>query len=101
MRSEMMTVKEGSWVLLRKVVLDVGERAEGLPEDTAKVPIVMWIKGFLLEDREIGEIARVRTRMNRVEEGVLEEENPATSVDYGGFVPEILEIGKVREMLNG
>jgi len=95
-----MTVAKGSWVSLRKVILEPEERAAGIPEETAKTPLVMWLSGFLLEDAQIGEEARVRTKMNREETGILEELNPSTKVDYGDFVPEIQQIGiQARKML--
>ena len=95
-------VKKGTWVSIRKTILEPKDRAAGIPEDTAATPLVMWINGFLQEEANIGEEVRVRTRMNRVEEGILEEVNPVTQVDYGNYVPEIIQVGvKAREILSG
>jgi hypothetical protein len=93
-------IKKGAYVRLRKTVLSPGERAAGIPADTAKVPLIMWISGFLEGDAPIGGEALIRTRMNRIEAGILEEHNPTTQVNYGGFVPEIMEIGiRARRIL--
>jgi len=86
-------VKKGAWVSLRKTILQPGERAAGIPADTAAVPLVMWVSGFLEAEADMGAEATIRTRMGRVESGILEEVNPTTQVSYGDFVPEILEIG--------
>ena len=95
-------VKKGSWVNIRKTILEPSERAAGIPADTAAVPLIMWVKGYLEGDAEIGEAVTIRTRMGRTEAGVLEEANPMTAADYGDFVPEILEIGRsAREILFG
>ena len=95
-------IKNGTWVSIRATILEAGSRAEGIPEDTAAVPLVMWVKGYLLEDCEIGGEAEVRTATGRVERGILEEAEPHTNVDYGAFVPEMLKIGAdVRKVLFG
>jgi hypothetical protein len=40
--------------------------------------------------------------MNRGEVGILEELNPTTEVDYGDYVPEIIQIGiQARNILSG
>ena len=95
-------VEKGTWVSIRKIILEPKDRAAGIPEDTAATPLMMWINGFLQEDAKVGEEVSVRTRMNRVEEGTLEEVNPTTQVDYGDYVPEIVQIGRgAREILSG
>jgi len=86
-------IKAGTWVSITSTILTADQRAEGIPADTAATPLVMWVKGFLAEDCEIGSKAKVRTVTGRVEVGVLEETNPTVQVDYGGFVPEVLQIG--------
>ena len=48
----------GTWVEVEQVVLDPGERAPTLPEDTREVPYVLRVSGFLLEDAGLGEPAR-------------------------------------------
>lgn len=95
-------VTKGTWVSIRKTILEPTERAVGIPEDTACTPLIMWINGFLQQDGEIGQEVMVRTRMNRLEEGTLEEVNPTTKVDYGEYIPEIVQIStQAREILSG
>jgi hypothetical protein len=95
-------VTKGTWVSIRKTILESKDRAAGIPEDTAATPLIMWINGFLEQDGQIGDIVTIRTRMNRVEDGILEEVNPTTQIDYGDYIPEIIQIGiKAREILGG
>ena len=92
--------KKGTWVSITKTILEPSERAKGIPEDTAATPLKMWVCGFLENDATIGSEATVRTKMNRIEKGLLDEASPTTKVNYGDFVPEILQIGaEAREML--
>ncbi len=95
-------IKKGSWVSIQSTVLDVGERAPQVPDDTKHVPLVMWTKGYLLDDAEIGGRAEVITRVGRRQSGTLIEENPAYTHGFGKFVPELNKIGdRLREMLFG
>ncbi|MCL2620025.1 MAG: 2-amino-4-oxopentanoate thiolase subunit OrtA [Defluviitaleaceae bacterium] len=95
-----MIVKAGTWVEIRSVILDEKSRAYGIPEDTAGLPLMMWVKGYLTEDFRVGENAVITTVTGRTERGILEEVEPATNIDYGGYIPEIAEIGRVaREVL--
>lgn len=88
-------VKKGTWVSLRATILQAGHRASGIPDDTAATPLIMWVKGTLQHDCNIGDAAHVTTITGRSEEGILEEVQPTTHVDYGDFVPELLSIGAV------
>ena len=95
-------VTKGTWVSVRKTILEPKDRAAGIPEDTAVTPLMMWVNGFLQEDAKVGDEVSVCTMMNRVEEGILEEVNPTTQVDYGSYVPEIVQIGiQARKILSG
>ena len=87
---------------IRSTILNAGERAANIPEDTAAVPLEMWVKGFLTADCTIGGQAEVRTATGRTETGILEEVAPTTTVNYGNFVPEVLKIGQdARRILFG
>ena len=96
-----MTAKKGDWVRIHKIVLEVGERATNIPEDTQNVPLEMWDKGFLLNDTaNIGDEVEVETYIGRKVEGKLIEINPYWAHDYGKAVPELLYIGRqARELL--
>ena len=60
-----MKAKAGDFVRIHNIVLKVGERADNLPEDTKKVPLEMWDKGFLEKEAEIGEEVEVITITGR------------------------------------
>lgn len=95
-------IRKGSWVQIHKIVLTPNERAPQVPEDTKKVPLELWVKGFLLDDSEIGNIVKIKTITGRIEEGNLIKVNPRFNHDYGDFVSEILEVGQiVKEVMYG
>ena len=94
--------KQGDWVRIHRVILSAEERTANLPEDTKKVPFEMWVKGHLLEDGELGDQVRIRTVSGREEHGTLIEVNPQFDVNFGAFVPEILEMDvRLRTALFG
>ena len=94
--------KKGDWVRIHRVVLDAAGRAPSVPEDTAKVPLEMWVKGTLLNDAEIGEEVEVETVTGRIEHGTLIEVNPYYTHNFGKFVPELIQIDKqLRKIMYG
>ncbi len=94
--------KKGDFVLTHTVVLTPEQRAPQVPEDTHKVPLEQWVKGYLQNDAEIGAEVTVKTRTGRMVKGTLIEVNPRFTHDFGEFVPELLEIGDtVREIVFG
>ncbi|WMM23342.1 2-amino-4-oxopentanoate thiolase subunit OrtA [Tissierella sp. MB52-C2] len=95
-----MDAKRGDWVRIHTVVLKIGERASGIPEDTQNVPLEMWDKGFLLEDSaNIGDKVKIETYIGRVVTGDLIEVNPYYKHDFGKAVPELLYIGRQARAL--
>lgn len=96
-----MKAIKGDWVRVYKVVLSADERSPNLPEDTKKVPMEMWDKGFLLNDEAtIGDQVNVETIIGRNIEGQLVEINPHYEINYGECISETLYIGKqLREMI--
>lgn len=94
---------KGNWVLIHKVVLTPEERAPQVPDDTKKVPLELWVKGYLVEDNaKIGDEVTVITRTKRKETGTLLEVNPTYTHSFGKFVPELLRVSElVREELFG
>lgn len=88
-------IPKGTWVQIHDILLQPGERAQNLPEDTRKTPLQMWDKGYLLRDAEMGERVEVRTAVGRTVSGTLVAVNPAFHHDFGDFVPEILSIGDI------
>lgn len=96
-----MDAKKGDWVRIHNVVLKAKERTANLPEDTKKVDLEMWDKGFLInESANIGDEVEVETYIGRKEKGTMVEVNPHWEHSYGECVPELLYIGKqAREIL--
>ncbi|SDY87656.1 2-amino-4-oxopentanoate thiolase subunit OrtA [Tindallia californiensis] len=88
-------IKKGTWVKIQDTILESGHRAPQLPEDTKKVPLIMWAKGYLQEDAKINEIATIKTLTGRLVKGTVMEVEPCYNHDFGAFVPELLEIGKM------
>ena len=66
-------VQKGTWVRIKKILLPVGQRAPQDPEDTRNTPLVMWTKGFLAADANLGDEVQVTTAADRVETGTLVE----------------------------
>ena len=96
-----MIYKKNTWVRIHRVVLKPNERSENLPEDTKKVPLEMWVKGYLQAEAKLGDWVSIKTVTGRNEEGKLIEAYPAYRHNYGDFVPEILEINNiVKRTLN-
>lgn len=87
-------IKKGSWVVVRDNVLEKEERSKNIPEVTKEFPLKMWVKGNLLEDSSIGELAEIETVTGRRVIGVLEEVNPTYTISFGDYIPELAKIGK-------
>jgi len=81
--------QKGTWVLVKRVVLQPEERPLTLPKDTLNTPLLMWVKGHLLKDSEIGDQVQIRTLTGRLEQGELIEVNPTYHHDFGDYVPEL------------
>lgn len=95
-------IKKGEWVRIKKVILTAQQRAPQVPDDTKKVPLEMWTKGFLQVDANIGDEVTVKTAVGRIETGTLVEVNPYYNHSFGKFVPELVQIdAQVKEFLFG
>lgn len=88
-------IKKGSWVQIKKIILNPEQRANNLPEATKKVPLLLWVKGTLLTDSEIGDVVEIKTVTGRIETGELIEVNPSYLHNYGKYMPEIQEIDRI------
>lgn len=97
-----MKAKRGDWVNIYNMVLTLEERAPQVPEDTKKVPLETWVKGFIKQDAEIGDEVAIETITGREVRGKLVEVNPSYSHSFGNTVPEVFKIGlQLREILFG
>jgi len=99
----MSTAKKGDWVRIYNVVLTPSQRAPQVPDDTKKVPLEMWDKGFLINDEaKIGDEVEIETYIGRKVSGKLIEVLPFYNHDFGKCVPELLYIGQqLRGILEG
>jgi hypothetical protein len=93
-------IEKGSWVEIHDVVLEAGERAPQVPQDTQRVPLQMRVKGFLSAPAAIGEQADIETLSGRQLRGTLVQVNPAYTHSFGAPIPELSTIGcEVRALL--
>ena len=93
-------IEKGSWVEIHDIVLEAGERAPQVPQDTQRVPLQMRVKGFLSAPAAIGEQADIETLSGRQLRGKLAEVNPAYTHSFGAPIPELSTIGReVRALL--
>ncbi len=90
-----MLIKKDTWVQIKKIILNPEDRSGSIPEETKKVPLVMWVKGFLMDDAEMNDEVKIKTVTGRLESGILIEINPSYMHTYGKFVPEILKIDQI------
>lgn len=95
--------KKGDWVRIHNIILTPEERASQVPEDTRRVPLEMWNKGFLINDEaKVGDTVTVETYIGRKISGELIEVNPYYRHDFGKCMPELLFIGRqLRDILKG
>ncbi|HBE7932979.1 TPA: 2-amino-4-ketopentanoate thiolase, partial [Clostridioides difficile] len=66
-----MDAKINDWVIIHNIVLTPEERAPQVPEDTKKVSLEMWVKGFIQSDASIGDLVEVKTITGRLVKGNL------------------------------
>jgi hypothetical protein len=88
-------IKKGSWVQIKKIILNPEQRANNLPEATKKVPLLLWVKGTLLSDSEMNDMVEIKTVTGRIESGELIDVNPSYLHNYGKYMPEIQEIDRI------
>lgn len=97
-----MRLKTGDWVQIQNTVLESKDRAPTIPEDTRKTPLNLWVKGYLLHDADIGDLAEIKTTTGRLIKGIVEISNPCYSHDFGSFVPELQVVERqIKELLYG
>lgn len=97
-----MACKVGDWVQIHTVVLPAGSRAPQVPAETQKVPLEMWCKGFACQEGEIGDAITIKTVIGEEITGNLTAINPRPGHDFGGPIPELLDVGvKLRKRIKG
>ena len=89
------------WVEISDVVLEAGQRAPQVPDDTQRVALQRRVRGFALEPGVPGAQIRIRTAAGRELRGTLLAVNPAYTHGYGAPVPELSAIGaELRAILD-
>ena len=95
-------VAAGALVEIHAVVLAPGARAPLVPEDTQRVPLEMRVKGFLVNEANLGERVEIETPAGRRLSGTLVDATPAYTHTFGPRVAELAQIGtELREILRG
>lgn len=96
-------VKKGEWVQIHDIILKPEERTAKIPEDTKKVPLEIWVKGFLNADAKMGDVVEVTTRVGRTVKGTLVDVNPTYDYGFGDiYIPELLKISRqVKDIVRG
>ncbi len=85
--------KKGDWVRIHSIILTPEQRSSAVPDDTKRVPLEQWMKGYLHADATLGGEATVTTRTGRVVSGTLVDEMPHYTHSFGDFVPELQQAG--------
>ena len=83
-------IDKGTYVRIRRTLLEAKERSDNLPSETKKVPYKMWVKGYLLKEADLFDIVKIKTITGRIETGRLKEVEPPYKHSYGDYVSEIL-----------
>ena len=97
-----MRISKGSWVQVEQVVMKPGERAPQVPDDTKAVPLMLWVKGTLLEEASVGDTVEIETAIGRRMTGRLVAENPPYIHGFGRPIPELLGVGaELRALVEG
>jgi len=93
-------IAKETWVEIHSILLDRGERAPQVPQDTRELPLEMKVKGFLLHDAALGDEVEIVTASGRRITGTLSIVNPSYDHLFGPPIPELSTIGReVREIL--
>ena len=92
--------RAGQWAEVRLVLLEPGERAPTVSDDTARLPLVARVRGFLEHDADVGASASVTTVLGRRVEGSLVDVSPPARHSFGRPQAELLAIGgELRALL--
>ena len=94
-------VQAGTWVEIRRTLLEPMARAPGVPEDTRQVPLDMRARGFLLQTAALEAEVEIETVTGRRLRGVLHAVEPAYTHGFGPPVRELLGIAaELRALLD-
>lgn len=94
MAREASSGESGRWARVHRVELERGQRAPGLPADTAAVPFETWVNGWLVDGAALGEQARLLTPSGRIVSGRLVELDPGYRHSFGSPSAPLQEAGR-------
>ena len=89
---EKLVIKKGSLVKIKQVILKKEQRTGKIPKDTKNQDYLMFVKGFLQYDAEIGDKVKVTTMIGREIVGTLIENEPEYNHSYGKYISEFKHI---------
>lgn len=97
-----MEAVRGQWVQIHKIILKPDERAPQVPEDTAKVPFELRVKGYLQDEKAaIGDLVTIKTPAGREVKGKLIAVEPRYPHDFGDHVSILNEAGaELQELMH-
>jgi len=75
--------KKGDWVQIKQIILEPGQRAPQVPEDTSQVPLIRLVKGYLMADANRGDTVTITTVIGRSMSGELVAVNPEYNHSFG------------------
>lgn len=97
-----MMVMKGDWVQISNTLLNPEQRAPQVPEDTKKVPLKLWVKGYITHNAEIGDVVEIETVTGRKVKGILTKVNTGYNHSFGKCIPELLKVhAQVKAVLYG
>ena len=91
----------GDWVEIGDTVLEPGQRAPQVPEDTRQVALQYRVRGFATEPGVCGAPMTIRTRAGRELRGTLLAVRPAYEHGFGVPADELLGIGEELRSIIG
>lgn len=96
-----MQAHRGDWVQVHLVILEAGDRAPQVPEDTAKVPLEMKVKGRLVDETaRLGDTVSLETAVGRKITGKMVAIDPPYDVGFGPPPVELRSVGaELRKIL--
>lgn len=97
-----MDGQKGAWVQIQYSVLEPEQRSPFLPQETKMCPLLVWQKGFLTQEANVGDKVEIFTITGRKVSGRLVKINPVYEHNFGKPVLELLSTGiELRKYLEG
>lgn len=92
-------MKQGTLVMIVSDMLAPHERVASLPIETKQTPLRQWVKGTLVKEANLGDLALIRTQTGRLVQGTFIEVYPRFHHTFGEYVPELASIRETIDSL--